>query len=106
MRAALLARISAGVMPLGTLYYIVLIASEAEAFELIYRTVAGDTTVVLAYRFEVYSQRAARDMSDMLLLHYDKHQFPAQPITKYWRVADASISQSTVSVPLFRASAR
>ena len=102
MRAALLAHINAVVMPLGALYYNALIASEVDAIELTHRTLAGHTAVVLAYRFKVYSQRAAGDVSDMLLLHYDDHQFPAQPITKYWPVAEASFSPSTVRVSLFR----
>ena len=102
MRAALLARINSVVMPLKALYYNALIASEVDAIELTYCTLAGDTAFVLAYRFKVYSQRAARDLSDMLLLHFDEHQFPAQPTTKYWRVADMSFSLSTVRVPLSR----
>ena len=83
MRAALLARINAVDMPLGALYYNALIAPEVEAIELTHRTHACDKALVLAYRFKVYSQRAARDLSDMLLLHYDEQQFPSQPTTKY-----------------------
>ena len=83
MRAALLARINAVVMPLGALYYNAIIASKVDAIELTHRTLARDTAVVLVYRFKVNWQRAARDLSDMLLLHYDEHQFPIQPTTKY-----------------------
>ena len=88
MRATLLARIAAINQPLAALYSNALITSDADATELNVRTRAGDTTVVLAYRFKYYTQRAARDLGDLLLLHYDEQNFQSQPFSKYWRVAD------------------
>lgn len=69
MRGAQLARINAVVMPLGALYYNALIASKVDAIELTHCTLAGDTDIVLAYCFNVYSQRVANDLSEKLLLH-------------------------------------
>ena len=69
MRDALLARVSAVGQPLRALYSNALIASDVDATELHLRPLAGETTIVLAFRFKCYSQRAARDLSDMLLLH-------------------------------------
>ena len=69
MRAVLLARVSAVGQPLGVLYSNALIASDVDATELHLRPLAGETTIVLAVRFKCYSQRAARDLSDMLLVH-------------------------------------
>ena len=57
---------------------------------------------MLAYRFKVYSQRAAKDLSNMFLMHYEENDFASGPNTKYWRAADNSFSPSTVRVPLFR----
>ena len=79
MLAALLARVSAVGQPLGALYSNALIASDVDAIELHLHPLAGDTPVVLAFRFKCYSQRAARDLSDMLLLHYEDHHFAGLP---------------------------
>ena len=65
------------------------------------RPLAGETTIVLAFRFKCYSQRAARDLSDMLLLHYDAHHFGGQLVAQYWRTADITFVASSVRVPLF-----
>ena len=54
MRAALLARVSAVVQPLGALYSNALIASDVDATELHLRPLAGETTIVLAFRFKCY----------------------------------------------------
>ena len=54
-----------------------------DAHELNVRTLAGDTTVALAYRFKCYSQRAARDFSIMLLMHYEDYDFASRPVAKY-----------------------
>ena len=102
MRATLLARIAAINQPLAALYSAALIASDADATELNVRTLAGDTAVVLAYRFKCYTQRAARDLGDLLLLHYDEQNFQSQPVIKYWRVADIIFSPATVRIPFFR----
>ena len=69
MRAGLLARISAVGQLQGALFSNGLIASDVDATELHLRPLAGNTIVVLAFRFKCYSQRAARDLSDMLFLH-------------------------------------
>ena len=66
------------------------------------RTLAGDTTVVLAYRIKCYTQRAARDLGDLLLLHYDEQDFQSQPVIKYCRVADIIFSPGMVRIPFFR----
>ena len=67
MRAALLARVGAVGQLLGALYSNALIDFDIDATELHMRPLAGETIVVLAFRFKCYSQRAARDLSDMLL---------------------------------------
>ena len=102
MRAALLARVSAVGQPLGALYSNALIASDDDATELHLRPLAGETTIAFAFRVKCYSQRAARDLSDMLLLHYKEHHFAGLPAAQYWRTADISFAASTVRVPLFR----
>ena len=102
MRAALLVRVSAFGQPLGALYRNALIASDVDATELHLRPLAGETTIVLAFRFKCYSQRAARDMSDMLLLHSEEHHFAGLPAAQYWRTVDNTFETSTVRVPLFR----
>ena len=102
MRAALLARVSAVGQPLGALYSNALIATDVDATELHLRPLAGKTTIVLAFRFKCYSQRAARDLSDMLLLHYEEHHFAGLLASQYWRTADIAFAASTVRVPLFR----
>ena len=102
MRAARLARVSAVGQPLGALYSNALIASDVDATDLYLRPLADETTVVLAFRFKSYSQRAARDLSDMLLLHYEKHQFAGLPAAQYWRTADITFAASSVRIPLFR----
>ena len=58
--------------------------------------------IVLAFRFNCYSQRAARDLSDMLLLHYEEHHLGGLPVAQYWRTADIAFAPSSVRVPLFR----
>ena len=100
MRAALLARVSAVGQPLGALYSKALIASGVDATELHLRQLAGETTI--AFRFKFYSQRAARDLSDMLLLHYKEHHFAGLSAAQYWLTADITFAASTVRVPLFR----
>ena len=92
MRAALLARVSAVGQPLGALYSNALIASDLDATELHLRPLAGETTIVLAFRFKYYSQRAARDLSVMLLLHYEEHHFGGLPAAQYWRTADIAFA--------------
>ena len=102
MRASLLARVSAVGQPLGALYSNALIASDVDATELHLRPLAGETTIVLAFTFKCYSQRAARDLSDMLYLYYKEHQFAAMPVAQYWRTADITFTATTVHVLLFR----
>ena len=101
MRAALLARVSAVGQPLRALYSNAFIASDVDATELHLRPLAGETTIVLAFRFKCYSQRAARDLSDMLLLHYEEHHFAGLPAAQYWRTANITIAASSVRVQLF-----
>ena len=43
---------------------------------------------MLANRFKWYTQRAACDLGDLLLLNYNEHDFQSQPVIKYRRVAD------------------
>ena len=102
MRAALLARVSAVGQPLGALYSNALIASDVDATELHLRPLAGETTIVVAFRFKCYSKRAARDLSVMLLLHYEEHHFAGLLAAQYWRTADITFAASSVRVPLFR----
>ena len=102
LRESLQARITAFGPPLGALYSNALIAADVDAHELNLRSLDGGTIIVLAYRFKVYSQRAAKDFSDVLLMHYEEHHFPSRPIIKYYQVADVSFSPSTDCVPLFR----
>ena len=102
LRESLQARITALDPPLEALSSNALIASNVDAHELNVRSLAGYTTVVLAYRFKVYSQRAAKDLSDVLFMHYEENDFASHPNTKYWQAADVSFSPSTVCVPLFR----
>ena len=52
MRESLQARIASISAPLGELFLATLIAADVDAHELNVRTLAGDTTVVLAYRFK------------------------------------------------------
>ena len=101
MLAALLARVSAVGQPLGALYRNALIASDVDATELHLRPRAGETTIVLAFRFKCYSQRAERDLSDMLLLHYEEHHFGGLPAAQYWRTTDIAVAPYSVRVPLF-----
>ena len=102
MRAALLARVSVVDQPLSALDSNALIASDVDATELHLRPLAGEKTIVLAFRFKCYSQRAARDLSDMLFLHYEEHHFGGMPAAKYKRTADIAFAPSSVRVPLFR----
>ena len=102
LRESLQARITAIGQPLGALYSNALIAADVDAHELNVRSLASDSTVVLAYRVKVYSQRAAKDLRDVLLMHYEENDFASRFIIKYWRAADVSFSPSTVRVPLFR----
>ena len=104
MRAALLARDSAVGQPLEALYSKALIASDVDATELHLRQLAGNTTVVFAFRFTCYSQRAARDLSDMLFLHYEDHHFAGLFAAQYTRTADITFAASSVRVLLFRPS--
>ena len=101
MRAALLARVSAVGQSLGEFYRNALIACDVDATDLHLSSVAGETTIVLAFRCKCYSKRSARDFSDMLLLHYEKHHFAGLPAAQYWRTADITIAASSVRVPLF-----
>ena len=102
MRAALLARVNDVNQPLRALYSNALIASDFDATELHLRPLAGETTIVLVCRFKCYSQRASRDLSDMLLLHYEEHHFGGLPNAQYWRTADIAFAPSPVRVTLFR----
>ena len=102
MRAAFLARVSDVNQPLRALYSNALIASDIDATELHLRPLAGETTIVLVFRFKCYSQRAARDLSDMLLLHYEEHHFGGLPAAQYWRTADIAFAFSSVRVAFFR----
>ena len=102
MGAALLARVSAVGQQLRAFYSNALIASDVDATELHLRPLAGETTIVLAFRFKCYSQRAARDLSDMLLLHYEEHHFGGLPAAQYLRTVDIAFAPSSVRVPLFR----
>ena len=101
LRESLQTRITAIGPPFGALYSNALIAGDVDAHELNLRSLDGDTTIVLAYRFKVYSQRAAKNLSDVIFMHYEENHFTSRPITKYWRAADVSFSPSTVRVPLF-----
>ena len=101
MRAVLLARVSAVGQLLEALYSNALIASDVDATELHLSQLTGETTIVLAFRFKCYLQRSARDLSDMLLLHYEEHLFAGLPVAQYWRTADITFSASSVLVPLF-----
>ena len=101
MRTALLARVSDVNQPLTALYSNALIASDVDATELHLRPLAGETTIVLAFRFKCYSQRAALDLSDMLLLQYEEHHFGGLPAAQYWRTTDIAFAASSVRVPLF-----
>ena len=102
MRAAFLARVSAFGQPLGALHSSALIACNVDSTQLHLCPLAGDTTVVLVFRLKCYSQRAARDLSDMLLLHYDKHQFAGLPSEQYWGTPYITFAASSVRVPRFR----
>ena len=102
MRAALLACVSAVGQPLGALYSNAPIFSDVDATQQHLRPLANETTVVFAFRFKCYSQRAARDLNDMLLLHYEEHQFEGLPAAKYWRTADITFAAFSALVPLFR----
>ena len=84
LRESLQARITAIGPPLGALYSNELIAADVNAHELNFCSLDGDTIIVLAYRFKVYSQRAAKDLSDVLLMHYEEHHLASRPISKYW----------------------
>ena len=79
MRAARLARVGDVNQRLRALYSNALIVADVDATELHLRLLAGETTIVLAFRLKCYSQRAARDLSDMLLLHYEEHHFGGLP---------------------------
>ena len=54
MRAAFLARVSDVNQPLRALYSNALIASDVDATELHLRPLAGETTIVLDFRFKCY----------------------------------------------------
>ena len=101
LRAALLARVSTVGQPLGALSSNALIASDVDAIELHLRPLACNTTVVLAFCFKCYSQRAARDLSNMLLLHYEEHHFAGLHAAQYWRTADITFAAFSVRVPFF-----
>ena len=100
IRAALLARVSAVGQQLRAIY--ALIASDVDATKLHLRPLSGDTTVVFDFRFKCYSQHAARDLSDMLLLYYEEHLFTGLPAAQYWRTTDINFVASSVRVPLVR----
>ena len=102
MRAALRARVSAVGQPLEALYSNAFIDSDVEGTKFHLLLLAGEITIVLVFRFKCYSQRAARDLSDMLLLHYEKHHCAGLPAVQYWRTADITFAASTMRVPLFR----
>ena len=102
MRAALLAGVRDVNQPLRALYSKALIASDVDASELHLRPLAGETTIVLAFRIKCYSQRAERDLNDMLLVHYEVHHFGGLPAAQYWRTTDIAFAPSSVRVPLFR----
>ena len=104
MSAALLARVSAVGQSLGALYSIALIVSDVDESELHLRLLVCKTTIVLAFRFTCFSQRTARKLSDILLLHFEEHKFANLPATQYWRNADITFAASSVRVPLFRLS--
>ena len=101
-RAAIRARVSAVGQPLIALYSNALIASDVDATELHLRPLSGETTIVLAFRFKCYLQQAARDLSDMLILHYVEHHFGGLLAAQYWRTVDIAFAPSSVRVPLFR----
>ena len=94
MRASLLARVGDVNQPLRALFSNALIASDVEATEQHLRPLAGDTTIGFAFRFKCYSQRAARNLSDMLLLHYEEHHFGVLHAAQYWRTADIAFAPS------------
>ena len=102
LRVALLARVGDVNQPLRALYSNALIASDVNATELHLRPLAGETTIVLAFCFKCYSQRAARDPSDMLLLHHEEHHFANLPAAQYWNTADIASAPSSVLVPICR----
>ena len=102
MRAALLACVGAVGQLLGALSSNALIASDVDATEQHLRPHAGETTIVLAFRSKCYSQRVARDLSVMLLVHYEEHHFGNLFAAHHWRTADIAFAPSSVRVPLFR----
>ena len=87
--------------PLSELYRAALIAADLDAHELNVRTLAGDTTAVVAYRFKCYSLRAARDIGEMVIARYEERAFGSRPAVKYSRVNDASFTICAVRVPFF-----
>ena len=83
MRESQQTRIVAIGGPLKQLYFLALIAADVNAHELNVRRLAGETMIVIAYRFKAYSLRAGRDFSDMLLTHYEEIDFTTCPVFKY-----------------------
>ena len=102
MRESLLTRIASIEPLLGELYLAALIAADVDAHELNVRTLASDTTVVLAYSFKCYSQRAARNFWIMLLMNSEDYDFANRSVAKYARVNDDSFSATSVRIPLVK----
>ena len=97
MRSALLSRVSAVGQPLGALYSNALIASDVDATKLHQSPLSGDTTVVPAFRFKCYSQRAAR------IERHAPHAVRGSPFFRFaWRTADIIFAAASVRDPLFR----
>ena len=96
LRDSLYARITAVGAPLSELYSASLIAADMDAHELNVRTLTGDTTAVIAYRFKCYSLRAARDIGEMVIARYEERVYSSRPAVKYSRVNDARFSPCAV----------
>ena len=64
LRNSVYARIAAVSSQLSEFYKAPLIAAELDAHEVNVRTLAGETTAVIAYHFKCYSLRAAREIGE------------------------------------------
>lgn len=70
-----------------------------EACELTTRSLTGEASTSLAYRFKARSLRAARD-SKSCFARYEEQVFGSRPSVKHIHVDDCDFSTCTVRVPL------
>lgn len=91
-------RIATDRTPLSELHTAELIAADINAHELNVRSLAADTTAVIAYRFKCYPLRAARDFGVIIIASDDDCVFNSRPVIKYSPVSVASFSFWTVSI--------